>query len=306
MSTDSKEKETVAPSNESKDELPSDNEIRSWRAGKLKEYIKKHNSGLIGKCEEEKILNNLRFMALDSKPTAWNKSRLIALPLPLRRILIEDKKKNFLNYFDSFDESKIDIFVNDLNDSNEEETKQRDAVIEELCEILEKIKDKEATKKEESKAASSVSTNSSNDTNSNDDTKQTANDEYILKNGDDEEDEDEKKQREMHRHDADNDNQESSVSTHASMPPLMTDEESDENDDDTDKESQSSLSDCNEETSGNLEGCSSNDDEEKKHNALKRSYLTKGNHKHHKHNKHNKSKSSSNWMQPGVWYSIHI
>merc|ERR1712228_925430 len=125
---------------------PKDDEIVKYGVKKLKEFIKINNSihGLIA-CDKEKSIgidkDELRFMALDSKKSAWTKERLINLRPQCRQYLV-NKIKAFTKPKTTEDieenTKKNNIFINESNG------KQREEIIDEFVIILGKIKEEES------------------------------------------------------------------------------------------------------------------------------------------------------------------
>ena len=190
-------KEDIPSKNDSE---PTDAEIVKYGVKKLKEFIKKNDSMHAAiACNKEKSIgidkDELRFMALDSKPSGWTKERLINLRPQCRKYLIAKIKsyaehnhiEALYNELDCMKEEKIDLFI------NEEKSKQREEIIDDFLPILKEISDQE----KQNKAINNASKTECN----------------VEKHGDD--DDEEKKQRQMLRNQHD---EMSSVSTHPSMP----------------------------------------------------------------------------------------
>ena len=244
----------------------SDEEFVKLKTKDLKQYILEHGIAEIhniinkksGSPDFSALTNDkieLRFIALDSKPTGWNKNRLKKLDKQYRQLFIKKKIKNNDGKKDDdkqcvIDDKTIQLFLNtDYNDNNggnddNDESKEKEDAMDEILQILSQ-KDKDKDKKNKSKKKEKKDNEGQEEKLDNSSKKETPksnkNDEvkhsdYIPSiDGLEEQDEDEKGQRSIHK-EANDDM--SSVSTHPSMPGLMSDDESDENDDDDDDDSE--------------------------------------------------------------------
>eukprot|EP01083_Nonionella_stella_P208813 757554_1 len=216
---------------------PNDEDIMKMSVKQLKTYTKKNKGDIALHKITEK--NQLRFMALDSVPSGWTKQRVKNLAVNCRRYFIEDKiKKPMKDNNIKYDES---VYLKYIEPKDEYSENDINLIIDNIIEIINKYNIKLK--------------------NVNDNITETSN--YISKTEDiHSEDEDEKNQKALIRNNTndnnnDNDNNNeptmtemSSVSTHDSMPSLMSDDESDDNDDfdndDSDSDTEDDISDENE------------------------------------------------------------
>jgi len=220
--------------------------------GKLKAYIQANNSSV--SIDSIKNKNRLRFLALDSKPSGWNKERLQSMKAECREYFIDVKIKK---HEPSFPDSKRNLFLS----SKPEDEEQRNVIIDELLSILSKFaKPKQVRSKTSDDAKGAESENAD-----------TANPEQYNPfdptiHGQDDEEESKAQRQIARNHDEQNDNEMTSVSTHPSMPSLMSDDESDEDmDDDEYDEDSDDSEDAVSETKGkeNIVMDSSNEEEQK-------------------------------------------